>query len=545
MRQLLKLAFISVLLVTGLNAQVLLRDTFIAVSSAPVTNAGEYLIGTGLTNAPNSAVYGGTVVGFNTNHLWYGSTALFVPQAGSLTYTGGVARSFVSNGGRLKIDLSADDDSAREVRRRIQGVTAVGSLYFSALLRATADSNGTAVVRFDDVDGISGSHSPYMWGCGFGFQNGNIVLITRSGSNSRITHTVMENYTAGETYLIVVRIDVDTNVGPQYNDTVSVWVKPAGLLSMDAGAPDFKVEINTITSNTILLIDELRILTSGFGGGVVEFDEIRMGRQWADVVPSMLNTDLIVYDDFETADGIYRTGATIATQNPPTPGFTAAWTESSGTYWQPYAENLGYTNQNQALVSSGGSVQVNMPSVYDRRVYRTTVNNSGASVYISCLMTFDLDGGGDDFAYAAWLDADDARGGIQWGVFSGKIGIRCRYVDKDDNHEFPIGDGSYAAGQAYLFVIKMEKNVSTYWDRMTVYLNPAELSSEAANTPSLAVLAANLVDSTVLDQIMLRSHQVSSGVFKVDEIRIGSSWEEVVPCQIVPYSPPGTLIMVN
>ncbi len=527
----------------------MLRDTFVAVSSGPVTNAGEYLIGTGLTNAPNSAVYGGTVVGFNTNQLWYGNTELFVPQAESLTYTGGVKRSFISSGGRLKIDLAAADDSEREVRRRIQGVTASATWHFSALLRATEDADGTAVVRFDDVNGGSVGgivHSPYMWGCGFGFQNGTIVLITRSGSNSRITHTVMEEYVAGETYLIIVKIAVDTGLGgDQYNDTVEIWVNPPGLLSADAGTPDFTVGINTITSQAKLLIDELRITTGGFGGGVVEIDEVRMGRQWYDVVPSVVITDLIVYDDFSTEDGQYRNLVELTSQGPLRPGFIGDW-YGALTYWKTYDEGLTYSYKDQGLQTSAGSAQVHMPSALDRISYRRTVGRNDSLLYISSLMSFDLDGESDDFAYAEWLDPDDPNnGGIQWGVFGGKLGIRGRYTASDINHVFAIGDGSYVEGQTYLFVIKMEKDVQSYWDRMTVYLNPQDLSSEAANTKSLETLAANLVGTTVLDQIKLRSTQVKSGVFKVDEIRIGSSWGEVVPYEIVPYNPPGTLILIQ
>lgn len=527
----------------SVGAQHLLYDPFIVVSGASNPTNGEYLVANSLTNSVNRGVYGGPIIGYNTNAMWTGSTDLFKPQSSGLSYTGG-DKIFVSSGGSLELDLSAVGDGTRSVTRKIYNGPALMSHYFSALMKATADADGTAVIRFDDVDGLSPSHSPYMWGVGFGFMNGNIVLITRSGGNSRVTHTVMSDYVAGETYLIVVSIDVDTNIGGQYNDTVSVWVNPALLSSrLAAGAPTFKTEINTLSNSGALLVDEVGFYTSGFGGGTLSVDEIRMGRQWYDAVPWTVASDMILYDDFRV-DGGYIAGAELNGQNVYCPGFAAPWGLATSSYWKPYSENLTYTNRTAVLISSGGSIQVNMPNSYDRLIIRATTNITVDSVlYISSLMNFTADGEVNDFAYAQLYDSDDGeQAGVQWGLFEGEIGIRCRVDSGNNRFRYALGDGSYRQGETYLFVLKIEKNVVGWQDRVTVYLNPENLRSEAASTADLVTLTGCILDSTKLNRLKVRSTWIDNGRFKVDEIRVGTTWEQVTPYEQVIF---GTVFMVQ
>ena len=57
------------------------------------------------------------------------------------------------------------------------------------------------------------------------------------------------------------------------------------------------------------------------------------------------------------------------------------------------------------------------------------------------------------------------------------------------------------------------------------------------------MIVANLFDTTVLNSFKVRTTQVTNGEFKVDEIRMGTTWEEVTPHEILPL--PGTLIMIQ
>jgi hypothetical protein len=347
----------------------------------------------------------------------------------------------------------------------------------------------------------------------------------------------MENYVAGQTYFLVVKIVVDPNSPSTYNDTVSVWVNPTNLLSsVDADLPTFQININTITANTALLIDEVRVVTSGFGNGVVSFDEISFGKRLEDVVRTKYDTSLILADDFSTSTGQYLTALELNGQIPWRPGFSGAWRNSSSGYWKPYSENLGYTNGITALVTSGGSVQVNMPSAYDREIFRSTTNIViSSAIYISALLNFDADGGNDDVAYVELYDSKDTTnwGGIQWGLFNGQTGIRCRSEGGTKDTRYVVGSGTYIEGANNLYVLKLEKNVVTFSDRVTVYLNPTDLRSEAANVKGLEQLVANIMNNTVLDTVRLRSLNITNGLFKADEIRVGTSWAEVVPYVLV------------
>jgi len=322
------------------------------------------------------------------------------------------------------------------------------------------------------------------------------------------------------------------------------------LLSISAGTPTFKIEINTITENTALLIDEVGFYTSGCGGGVQNLDEIRMGTQWYDVVPSVIVSELLLYDDFLVGGYYgYTAGTPLNGKNADHPGFIGPWRDSTSDYWQPYSENLTYAYKTNALISSGGSVQVTIPYDYSkaRHVFRTVSNITDSVLYISSLMSFNLDGDNDDEVFAGLLDSDDTTwyAGIKWGVIAGDIGIRCRAENGANNTKFVVSNGEAEDGKVHLFVIKMEKNVNQWRDRVTVYLDPEDLSSEAANTKDLEIIVANLVDSTVLDEIIVSSDSVTNGHFKVDEIRAGTTWEQVVPYKIVPFFDPGTLIMVQ
>lgn len=527
------------LLAINASAQYVLREPFVTVTGAPVTNRGEYRVSLDLGGVTNCASMGGEIVGFAMSNTWtVSSNELFKPVNPGLSYST-PQMNLSQVGGCLTIDRTGQDDVAASLSRRIQNVAAMSPLYFSALLKATADADGTALVQFNDVDGQPTTHSPYMWGVGFGFTSNKLVLVTRSGSDSRVTHTVMENYVAGQTYFLVVKIVVDPNTGINYNDTVSVWVNPTNLLSStDADLPTFQVSINTITSNTALLIDEVRVVTSGFGDGVVSFDEISFGKRLEDVARTKYDSSLILFEDFMVGAGQYYTAQDLPLQGqvPWRPGFLGAWRNSSSTYWRPYAENLGYTNNITALVTSGGSVQVNMPSAYDREIFRSTTNIVVSSaIYISSLLNFDADGDSGDVAYVELYDSKDTTnyGGIQWGLFNGQTAIRCRSVGGAKDTRYVVGSGAYTEGVNNLYVLKIEKNVSTFNDRVTVYLNPTDLRSEAANVKGLEQLTANIIDNTVLDAVRLRSTNITNGLFKVDEIRVGRTWADVTPYVLV------------
>jgi hypothetical protein len=150
------------------SAQYVLREPFVAVTGAPVTNRGEYRVSLDLGGVTNCASIGGEIVGFAMSNTWtVSSNELFKPQTPGLSYST-PQLNLAPVGGCLTIDRTGQDDVTASLSRRIQNVGVINPLYFSALLKATADADGSALVQFNDVDGASG-HSPYMWGVGFGF----------------------------------------------------------------------------------------------------------------------------------------------------------------------------------------------------------------------------------------------------------------------------------------------------------------------------------------------------------------------------------------
>ena len=175
-------------------------------------------------------------------------------------------------------------------------------------------------------------------------------------------------------------------------------------------------------------------------------------------------------DDFYVGPTGYTAATTIEHQNPYRPGFTAAWGNTTSGLYKPNNEGLVYTNGTTTLLNSGGSLQIVIPAHADRSMYRQTTGFTEDVMYISTLMSFDADGEVNDFTYLHLMDSSNPVYGVQWGLLAGDLAIRCRSEAGTNDTKYVLGTGAYVEGEVYLFVLKLEKNINDWRDRVTVYL---------------------------------------------------------------------------
>ncbi len=107
--------------------------------------------------------------------------------------------------------------------------------------------------------------------------------------------------------------------------------------------------------------------------------------------------------------------------------------------------------------------------------------------------------------------------------------------------------GLIVAGQSYFFVWKItQSGAGSNNDYLTLFLNPTDLSSEAANTAVLTLGAGDfyVIGSSAweLGKIAFGSEINGGNQFIVDEFRVGTTWEDVAPFTIIPE--PGSLSLL-
>ncbi|HOD82548.1 MAG TPA: PEP-CTERM sorting domain-containing protein [Phycisphaerae bacterium] len=263
-----------------------------------------------------------------------------------------------------------------------------------------------------------------------------------------------------------------------------------------------------------------------------------------------------VAEPVATGTGAYTTGTSVGGQNPPVTGFVDAWDSPGTGAFRPQGAGLDYYTPDgrQRLTTSGGAIHADVPNTANREVARALdydVSGLGNdTIYVSGLIRFPDPGAANNggFAMIKLVDTDGSGlnnedFGIQFGVNQGDIRIRARQSSTIVGKDFTVQEG-YVPGQDYLFVIKSEINAVGGWqDRTSVWLSPADLSSEAAaGTPQISNLLlgnVNQVGTQAWDHLRLRTVNFNAGGSVIfDEIRMGATWESVVPSQAV--TPQGT-----
>jgi hypothetical protein len=124
---------------------------------------------------------------------------------------------------------------------------------------------------------------------------------------------------------------------------------------------------------------------------------------------------------------------------------------------------------------------------------------------------------------------------LTWGIHTGifRVGLNSAYD--------PIGDGSHVDGKTYFIVMKVELDADGTKERVTLYVDPADITNENSNTPTNTYvdnLLASAADAWVNLNIYTGS-DYASGTLKYDELRMGTTWSDVVP-----YVRIGTVISI-
>ncbi|MFT5130059.1 MAG: hypothetical protein ACI8W8_003688, partial [Rhodothermales bacterium] len=230
---------------------------------------------------------------------------------------------------------------------------------------------------------------------------------------------------------------------------------------------------------------------------------------------------LIAYEDFES----YTAGNQVVGENGGT-GWNAAWQVEPG-------QETAVTTESAALSYSLGSVVVNGGG----NVMRYVANNStpdpllsrefapgqSGTVYLSFLYQDAVAVGNDDFIQLGLHDNDlnnplttalDRNGNFQ--VRSG--------ISNTSDTGIPT-----VTGQTYFLVLKIENSGGNY-NNVSVFVNPtsaAEGVADAVNTTDSGLASATHF------AVRKANHEAGDTVY-VDEIRVGTTWEDVVPSVVSP-----------
>lgn len=234
----------------------------------------------------------------------------------------------------------------------------------------------------------------------------------------------------------------------------------------------------------------------------------------------------------------YTYEAGLVGQNPPVLGFQDAWQLVSSGIYRAASSGLGYANDSQLLASSGGSIQIITPNTSDRRINRAmdyTATDTAGTFYVSGVLGPPQprsDGLG--FAMMQLLDTDGGVNfGLKFGVKAGTVRLRARSTGAVPDTDYIVAN-SYTPGENLFFVIKAEQNVSSWQDRISVWVNPADLGSEALAGPADGVFMTGSLDQTNgnrnIDTFLLRTMNLdSNSTAAFDEVRMGQTWQDVTP----------------
>lgn len=249
-----------------------------------------------------------------------------------------------------------------------------------------------------------------------------------------------------------------------------------------------------------------------------------------------------------SANGEYTIG-NIRPQEPGTWGFNGQWTspEGTGTY-NIQAAGLDFGS---ATHEAGGSVRHLNTGDTSRSVVRSLNAQTyadGDAVYFSALMSIsaasDVETNGSSLVQ--FNDTNTSGFGLAFGFDNGNIVVRYRTTAGTAN-TFSTLQSGFAANTPYLVVAKLVLNTDTFRDDLSVWLNPVSVTSEAAaGAPTLGPFQVAAMTSGVngsLDNVTFSGVNLANTAVTIDEIRLGSTFSDVV--SLAPVPEPGVLGVIG
>lgn len=242
----------------------------------------------------------------------------------------------------------------------------------------------------------------------------------------------------------------------------------------------------------------------------------------------------IMRDQFLTggnaASGQYNVASVIA-QNPTIPGFSGIWFSSNGSSMNVAASSLTYSSGLYPL-SAGGRLFSDNNSSRIHRLFDATLNpfqsSDTGTIYLSYLYQNSLSTGNGYIALEMHNGAtSDSARTFQLGVSQGSSDF-----PNGNNFGFRVNNSaslSRALGTrnttVNLFVVKFVLSASAGGDAITVWHNPSvdSLTSEPAGGVTVSGF------DFVADRMgVARFNTNSSYDFSIDELRIGTTWGDVL-----------------
>lgn len=229
------------------------------------------------------------------------------------------------------------------------------------------------------------------------------------------------------------------------------------------------------------------------------------------------NAALLAYDPFDYAVG-------DLTGNSGGTGWSAAW--AARTEMDVVAASLSYSKGE--ITASGGSAAAQITSLIgsaqDNVANRTFAPQTG-DVYFSVL--FKPAAGLDTNDFLQFIVNDDTdlhnagsvglRNSTENGFFA-----RIRTSSADTNAKSNV---QAVLGNTYLLVGKFFKSAGGSYDKMSVWVDPQTLAEPAA---SATVMSSS--GSATVSYLTMRTSDMEVGdQFQFDELRIGTTWADVVP----------------
>ncbi len=433
------------------------------------------------------------------------------------------------------------------VSGKIGGGAVSGVMYVSFLFRAAttpASYNWCALQTYrDDVEQQALGGMPSQTTTGYGIFGTSTAkyLRNRGGTGDPLTPDTA-------TRLFVAKITFHAGAA----DDLTVWMDPDPA---QGDVQDDSVYMYAGTAVGDLSFDEFRI--RGGSSKTWEYDEIRVGTDWATVTPP--ETQPLAYDGFLTGAGGYAADAFLAGQAMLGSGHAAGnWSGSTSTNSYVQAAGLNYKGiyrdggkvMQRGLGNKGDSAKLDTaaegPANLAGLVHTDGVTLGGGNVsgplFVSFLLRFHNPGNVEP---GRW-------GGL--GIYRGNIEVQALGGKHYGAHGYSLFSGEGGTGNVdlrnatsyvtvdtsvRLFVAKITFNPGTN-DHLTVWLDPDPAKGESQSA-TVATYSTNYVCNLAFDNYALRAG--SSGAVAAidfDEVRFGRTWQSVLP-----PPKPGTFIAVR
>ncbi len=276
-------------------AELVAYDPFVNANVANGLNnktEGEYNAGSffrDFTNGNNSSVAGGEIVGWSAANLWQGNSAATGTYIGP---TGLNGLSFGDNdvqGGNVQARAYNTVGGVAYARRQLDTYTASNTYYMSGLLSSAALSsnlNMKAMMGFSNtISSGTFDGTVNFPGAIFGFagDGSKVDLVVRHRDDNALIKntTLLSGAENGTTYFVVLKIDYDAYGSLE---ELTAWLNPTDASEADA-APVFVTTGSILTSADQMTYGGFWIenFTSGINS-YVQFDEMKLGTNWNDVV---------------------------------------------------------------------------------------------------------------------------------------------------------------------------------------------------------------------------------------------------------------------